>query len=92
MVAVESGFQRGAGARRPTRHANPGSDYRARRFVPQHHGIFARRIAHGSFGVRVDVGAADPYRVDPHLHLARPRLFDLPIGQAKFARSHQFGN
>ena len=46
VIAVDGRLQRGAVARRPAGDAGAGLHHRAGRFVPQHHGVDAGRIAH----------------------------------------------
>ena len=66
-----AGSTGGAVPGRPPGDARAGAHYRAGGLMAQHHGVQAGRIAHAALGVRVQVRAADPHRLHPHLHLAR---------------------
>ena len=92
VIAIDRWFERGAVARRPAGDAGPGPHHCAGRFVPQHHGVDARRVAHGALCVGVQIGATDPHRAHADLHLARTGLFDRLLRQAERPRRGQFGN
>ena len=79
VVAVEGGFERGAVAGVPAGDAGAGLDYGAGRFVAQHHGVLAGRIADAAFGVGVEIAAADADGIDPHLDFAGAGVFDRAV-------------
>ena len=92
VIAVESRLQRCAVPRRPAGNSQAGLDYGTGRFVTEHHGVLARRIAHRAFRIGMQVGSADAGGVNPHLHFTRTGVFDFSLRQAEFPRRDQFGN
>ena len=91
VVAVERRFERGAIAGVPAGDAGPGLDHGAGRFVAQHHGVFAGRVADRAFGVGMQIAAADTHGIDPHLDFAGAWVFDRFFGQMELALRDEFG-
>src|SRR2546425_7273417 len=92
VIAVKRWLERNTVAGGPAGYTYAGLGEDASRFVPQDHWIHARRVAYGSFAVRMQIGAAHAHGRHAHLHLARSWAGDFALGDAKLPQPDQFGN
>ena len=89
-VALE-GLERGTVSSGPSGNTGSYGDDCAGRLVAEDHGVFARGIANGAFGIGMKVAAADAYGVHADLDFAGAWVFDGGINVSELTLRDKFG-